>query len=303
MAGTTTTPSLKGRVAIITGAGKGLGKAYALHLAELGAAVVVNNRAGNSEPGQCSADRVANEIREAGGQAVANYDSVEDPGAAKRLISQALDNFGHLDTVVSNAGIDSASTFQKLDMRAFEQIMDINFGSVVRLLHAAWPHLLDAGQGRVVVSTSTAGLYGNRGQAAYAASKAALLGLAKTLAIEGAPHGLRVNAIAPYAVTQLTVPWFPQEQVAQFASENVAGVVGWLGSHDCSLSGQTVIAGAHHMRLARHLETATLRFEENPGNAVEQLSCAPCQETSPASAAAEFDDFMRSVGGQTTVPD
>jgi NAD(P)-dependent dehydrogenase (short-subunit alcohol dehydrogenase family) len=287
--------SLSNRVAIVTGAGKGLGRAYALHLAALGAGVVVNNRASNGGQSTRSADAVVSEIRAGGGEAIANYDSVEDSNAGQRLVSSALQHFGRLDIVVSNAGIDRASSFHKQQMADFETVLNINFLAVAHLLHAAWPHLRKARYGRIVVSTSSAGLYGNHGQAAYASSKAALLGLAKSLAIEGAPHNVLVNAIAPYAVTQLTEPWFQQEQVQAFSPESVSGLLGWLVSEHCNLKGTTLIVGANHARLVKTLETASIDLAEDPQAAVETLMQAPCGPRAAASASAEFEDFIRSL--------
>ena len=217
--------SLQDQVAIVTGAGKGLGRAYALHLAAMGARVVVNNRTSTER----SADAVVAEIRALGGNAVANYDSVEKADAGQCLVADALEHYGRLDIVIANAGIDSAASFHKQAMDDFERVMQINFFAVARLLHAAWPVLRDANYGRVLVSTSTAGCYGNHGQAAYSSSKAALLGLAKSLAIEGAPRGVLVNAIAPYAVTQMTRPWFPETHQRRFLqSPWQPWLAGWL---------------------------------------------------------------------------
>jgi NAD(P)-dependent dehydrogenase (short-subunit alcohol dehydrogenase family) len=287
--------NLRDRVAIVTGAGKGLGRAYALHLAALGASLVVNNRTSNDAPGASSADAVVGEITAGGGKAVANYDGVEADGAGERLVSDALAHFGRLDIVVSNAGIDRAASFQKQSVADFEMVMQVNFLSVARLLHAAWPVMREANYGRVLVSTSSAGLHGNHGQAAYSSSKAALLGLVKSLAIEGAPHGVLVNAIAPYAVTQMTRPWFPDDKLDAFSPDAVAGLVGWLVSQRCERTGLTLLCGAQHARLARALETCTVALGDDPGSAVEKLVQSPCVATAPASASAEFAEFMRSL--------
>jgi len=289
---TTGTHSLEGRVAIVTGAGKGLGRAYALGMASLGARVVINNRA-NHDPQDCpSADAVVAEIHAGGGEAVANYDEVEKPDAGESLVSAALSHFGRLDIVLSNAGIDRTRSFHKQPLEDFDEVVQINFHAVARLLHAAWPHLRTAGYGRVLVSTSTAGLWGNHGQAAYSASKAALLGLMKTLAIEGAPRGIRVNAIAPYAVTQLTAPWFPEQSAARFSPESAARLATWLVSEQCTLSGATLITGADHVRLAQPLETASLPLAGSFPDLIDELVNAPC-ETAQDSANAEFGDFVR----------
>jgi NAD(P)-dependent dehydrogenase (short-subunit alcohol dehydrogenase family) len=291
---TTAKHSLQNQAAIVTGAGKGLGRAYALHLASLGARVVVNNRISSEPKGPRSADEVVGEIRAQGGEAVANYDSVEASYSGKRLVETAIQHFGRLDIVIANAGIDRAGSFHKQQLADFESVLQINFLAVVRLLHAAWPQLRKANYGRVLVSTSTAGCYGNHGQAAYASSKAALLGLVKTLAIEGASHGVLVNAIAPYAETQLTRPWFNEQQLQAFSPDAVASLAGWLVSEHSKLNGQTLVAGANHARLVKTLETESISLADNPQAAIERLSAIPC-ETSPTSASAEFEDFLRSL--------
>ncbi len=287
--------SLRGRVAIITGAGKGLGRAYAVQLASLGAKVVVNNRSDNDPPQHPSADRVVAEIRDAGGEAIASYDRVEEPDSGERLVRAALDHFGRLDIVLSNAGIDRARSFHKQQMADFEEVMAINFHAVARLLHAAWPHLRSAGYGRVLVSTSTAGLWGNHGQAAYAASKAALVGLVKSLAIEGAARGIGVNALAPYAVTQLTAPWFGQTGAERFSPEAVARLASWLVGEACPLNGEILISGAGHLRLARVMESPSLPVPEDCRDLAAALGETSCTAI-PASATAEFEDFVQMLG-------
>lgn len=286
--------SLTGQVAIITGAGKGLGRAYALELATLGAAVIVNNRTSNDPPGQSSADNTVAAIEQAGGKALADYSSVEAPDAGQKLVQLALDNYGRLDIVLSNAGVDQPTSFHKQPLEDFKHNMEINFHSVVRLLHAAWPHLRENGYGRVLVSTSTAGLYGNHGQSAYSSSKAALLGLTKTLAIEGRGKGICANAIAPYAVTGLTRQWFDQERLAQFSTESVARVAGWLVSEQCNLSSETIIAGAGHARLAQYQETDSVPVNLDPGLAIKTLQSLERNQTH-ASANDEFQSFMQSL--------
>lgn len=288
------TESLRGRTAIVTGAGKGLGRAWALYLGARGASVVVNNRVSSGQSDKPSAEIVAQEIREAGGEAVANYDSVEEPAAGTRLVEQALQHFGQLDIVVANAGIDRASSYHKQAFEDFEEVMQVNFFAVARLLHAAWPVLRRRKYGRILVSASTAGLYGNHGQAAYASSKAALLGLVKTLSIEGAPNNLLVNALAPYAVSQLTESAFPPDQVAQFTPGAVSRLVGWLVSEQCRLTGKTIIAGAGHARLVQTLESDTIPLEGDIQLAVARLIDMPCR-FAPRSASDEFDVFRASV--------
>jgi NAD(P)-dependent dehydrogenase (short-subunit alcohol dehydrogenase family) len=285
---------LANRVAIVTGAGKGLGRAYAQHLASLGAMVVVNNRTANDPEGSSSADRVVDSIRQQGGEAIANYSSVEDPDSGNQLVACAMQHYGRLDIVLSNAGIDRAGSFHKLQIADFETVMEVNFMSVARLLHAAWPRMRQARYGRILVSTSTAGLYGNFGQLAYSSSKAALLGLVKTLALEGAAHDLHINAIAPYAVTQLTRSAFPAQQVEDFSAEAVAPLAAWLLGERCPLSGKTLISGAGQVRMADTLESETVCLGENIASAIATLSQKTMTHT-PRSASEEFESFYRSI--------
>ena len=286
--------SLQGRVAIVTGAGKGLGRAWALHLASRGARLVINNRGRRDQPGGSSVDQVGAQIRAEGGDAVANHDSVELADAAPRLIELALQRYGRLDIVIANAGIDRAGSFHKQGLAEFAHVFDVNFFAVARLLHAAWPVLREQGYGRVVVSSSTAGLYGNHGQAAYASSKAAVQGLVKTLAIEGAARNVLVNAIAPYAATQLTAAAFTGEQAGQFTPQATASLVAWLGSERCTVTGKTLIAGAGRARIAQTLESDTVVIGEDITAAISQLTAMACHYPQ-ATASAEFEDFRRSL--------
>jgi NADP-dependent 3-hydroxy acid dehydrogenase YdfG len=177
---------LQGRSAIVTGAGKGLGRAYALHLAAHGASVLVNNRRhpGESDT-QTSAAQTVAAIRAAGGTADANWSDVNDPESGPAMVQQALDKFGGLDIVVANAGVDTPTAFHKQSLADFRAIFDTGFFGNLHLAHAAWPHLLGQRYGRMVLTASSAGLHANHGQSAYSAAKAAVIGLMRSLAIEG----------------------------------------------------------------------------------------------------------------------
>jgi len=273
-------------VAIISGAGKGLGRTYALKLASLGIRVVVNNRSHPDQPN--SADAVVAEIRALGASAVAEYSSAQDPESGINLLNKALDTWGRLDIVVANAGFDHPQSFHKQSFADFEAIMETNFYGTARLLHAVWPHLRSAGYGRVVVSSSTAGLYGNHGQSAYAASKAALIGLMRSLHHEAKGHDICINAIAPYALTPLTAQWFPENWAALFSAEHVAESLSLLASSDSHISGKIVISGAGKLRQARMQETQALDLTET---AFDDLANLSALET-PESASQEFERFL-----------
>ena len=195
---TTAPDDLRGRSAIVTGAGKGLGRAYALHLAARGAAVLVNNRRHSGQTdAQTSAQETVDLIRQAGGVAQANWNDVSEADSGCAMVEQACLCFGRIDILVANAGVDAACAFHKQSLADFRAIFDVGFFGNLHLVHAAWPRLLAQGYGRVVLTASSAGLYGNHGQAAYGAAKAAVIRMTQQAALEFAPQGIRINVICP----------------------------------------------------------------------------------------------------------
>ena len=280
------------KVAIVTGAGKGLGRSYAIYLAARGARVVVNNRRrSNSEPS--SADEVVQAIRQAGGQAIANYDSVEDPAAGARIVQQAVDAWGRVDILINNAGVDQRSTFHKVSVDQFRQIFDINFYGSLYVTHAAYARMRAAGYGRIVVSTSVAGLYGLHGLTAYSASKAALIGFMRTLAMEGKSHNVLTNAISPYAATPMTARQgnMPEEFMTTMRPEFVAPAVALLVSDQTSLNGQVIIAGKGAFRRAANVEGRGLRYAE-PTEATAEALARDVAQLLDMEGATEFADAM-----------
>jgi NAD(P)-dependent dehydrogenase (short-subunit alcohol dehydrogenase family) len=270
---------MRDRVVIVTGAGKGLGRAYALDLAARGALVVVNNRwADRSQPS--SAHAVVAEIREAGGRAVANLDPAEDPASGEALVAQALAEFGRLDAVVSNAGVPETLRLHRQTAEGFKRIFDINFFGAFHLVQAAWPALSAAKAGRIVVSASSAGLHGGDGMAAYASSKAALIGLVRGLAVEGKPRGLMINAIAPYAVTAMTEAHLAPGMAERMDPAAVAPLVSWLVSEACDVTGQTLVSGGGRVRAAVSVEGQPVSLEPGRiGEAVRTAMAAEPRET------------------------
>ena len=283
---------LHGRVAIVTGAGKGLGRAYALQLAQRGARVLVNNRrhAGEADA-DTSAAQTVQAILDAGGSAVANWCDVTDPDSGAAMVAQAQGEFGRLDIVIANAGIDSASTFARQSMADFRAIFDTGFFGNLHLVHAAWPQLLEAQYGRVLLTTSSAGLYGNHGQVAYSAAKAAVIGMVRALAIEGRRHGVLVNAIAPYGYSQMTARYMPTEMAVSFDPQRVAPLVAWLSSAGCDVSGEVLVCGGGLVRRAGVGETDALVLQgEDVAGAVHQLQALGWH--SHASASDSFSRFL-----------
>ncbi len=203
----------KGRVAIVTGAGGGLGRQHALALAARGAKVVVNDLGGardGSGGSVSAAEAVVAEIRDAGGDAIANGASVTDWDAVQAMVKQAVDTWGRIDILVNNAGILRDKSFAKMELADFRLVMDVHLMGAVHCCKAVWPYMTEQKYGRILMTTSSSGLYGNFGQSNYSAAKLALVGLMQTLSLEGAKYGIHVNALAPTAATRMTEDLMPQ---------------------------------------------------------------------------------------------
>jgi NAD(P)-dependent dehydrogenase (short-subunit alcohol dehydrogenase family) len=203
----------KGRVAIVTGAGGGLGRQHALALAARGARVVVNDLGGardGSGGSVSAAQAVVDEIRAAGGEAIANGASVTDFEAVQAMVAQAVAAWGRVDILVNNAGILRDKSFAKMDLADFRLVMDVHLMGAVHCTKAVWALMNEQKYGRIVMTTSSSGLYGNFGQSNYGAAKLALVGLMQTLSIEGAKNDIRVNCLAPTAATRMTEDLMPE---------------------------------------------------------------------------------------------
>ncbi|MEO8874192.1 MAG: SDR family NAD(P)-dependent oxidoreductase [Polyangiaceae bacterium] len=226
-----------GKVVIVTGAGNGLGRSHALLFGSRGAKVVVNDLGGGHTGGgksSAAADKVVEEIKAAGGEAVANYDSVED---GDKIVQSALDNFKRVDVVINNAGILRDVSFPKMTREDWDLIYRVHVLGAFKVTHAAWPHMRDQGYGRVIFTASAAGIYGNFGQANYAMAKLGLVGLAQTLALEGAKKNVRVNAIAPIAGSRMTETVLPKEILDSLKPELVTPLVAYLAHESCEENG------------------------------------------------------------------
>jgi NAD(P)-dependent dehydrogenase (short-subunit alcohol dehydrogenase family) len=281
------------RVVVITGSGKGLGRAFALHAAASGACVVVNNRRREGEPS--SADAVVAEIKAAGGDAVADYHDVRDAGAAQGLADVALKTWGRLDAIILNAGIiGPAAKFGGQTEENFRDVLETNFFANLSIIQAALPHVIASGSGRVVLVASSAGLYGVRGRAPYAASKGALIGLALTLSHELRREGVGVNVLSPYAATQMTADTFEaQQEIGQrMTPESVAPVATWLTSAACDANGEIWVSGGGYVRRARMMEGDVAHFAslDEVHGALEAARPMQSAEGFPG-AEASFADF------------
>jgi len=255
------------KVIVITGAGGGLGRAYARFLAANGALVVVNDLGGSrdgSGAGTSMADTVVEEIRAAGGRAVANYSSVATAEGAAEIVQTALDEFGAVHGVVSNAGILRDSAFHKMSDDNWDAVQKVHLYGGFYVLRAAWPHLREQSFGRVVVATSTSGIYGNFGQANYGAAKAGLIGLINTLAIEGAKYNITANAIAPLAATRMTADIAPQELLDKLDPDLVAPAVGYLMSEQNQNSGSVFVVGGGLVQRVAQFQNDGVTFSAPP---------------------------------------
>ena len=224
-----------GRVAIVTGAGGGLGKQHALALAKRGAKVLVNDLGGNvhGEGGSVSAAQaVVDEIIKAGGEAIANGASVTDFEAVQGMVKQAMDTWGRVDILVNNAGILRDKSFSKMEIADFRLVMEVHVMGALHCTKAVWPIMQAQNYGRVIMTTSSSGLYGNFGQANYGAAKMALAGLMQTLSIEGAKHDIRVNCLAPTAATRMTEGLMPQAVLDALQPQAVSPAMLVMASED-----------------------------------------------------------------------
>lgn len=264
---------VKGRVAVITGAGGGLGRQHALLFAREGARVVVNDLGGHRDGsgfGSDMADSVVAEITDAGGEAVANYDDVATADGGERVVATALDTFGQVDIVVNNAGILRDRSFHKMPPADWDAVLRVHLYGTFNVTRAAWPHMRAQRFGRVVVTTSTSGLFGNFGQANYGAAKMGMVGLINTLAVEGARYNVTANAIAPLADTRMTADVIPDETRTQLDPAYVSPVVVHLSSEECTDTGViTLASGGHYARIA-YMQARGVQFDHVPS--VEEIA-------------------------------
>ncbi|MFH1531940.1 MAG: SDR family NAD(P)-dependent oxidoreductase [Pseudomonadota bacterium] len=288
-----------GRVAVVTGGGRGLGRTYALELARRGAKVVVNDpgdtRDGAKDGFARPANEVVDEIRAAGGEAVASYDSVADEAGGQAIIDAALDAFGRCDILIHNAGILRDRSFVRMSAEEWDAVLAVHLDGAFNVCRPAFRRMKAQGYGRVVLTTSAAGLFGNFGQANYGAAKAGQVGLMNTLAIEGARSGIKVNTVAPLAATRLTEDVLPPELQEKLTPEYVTPLVVYLASERCPDTGRVVAAGMGYFGRYAVVQGEGVRLGEGgpptPEGVLEALD-----RIADLSEASVYRDMMASVG-------
>jgi NAD(P)-dependent dehydrogenase (short-subunit alcohol dehydrogenase family)/acyl dehydratase/putative sterol carrier protein len=312
-----------GRVAIVTGAGAGLGRVYALELAKRGAKVVVNDlggaRDGSGKGSKTPAEKVADEINASGGEALANYDNVATVKGGENIIKTALDAFGTVDILINNAGILRDKTFLKMEPETWQAVIDVHLNGAYNVSRPAFGVMREKGYGRILMTTSAAGLYGNFGQTNYSAAKMGLVGLMNTLKLEGEKHNIKVNTIAPMAASRLTQDILPPDVIAKLKPELVAPMALYLVSEQCPVSGNiynvgmgcfnraAIVTGAGTVAgddgeiptaeqlLGQWEKVTDLKGAKEYGNATEQVGDVLQAFTKPPEAAEDAKQGFKSV--------
>jgi NAD(P)-dependent dehydrogenase (short-subunit alcohol dehydrogenase family) len=254
-----------GKVVIVTGAGGGLGRCHALEFARRGAKVIVNDLGGavdGTGGGSAAADAVVKEIKDAGGTALANGSSVTDDTGVANMVKQAMDAYGRIDVLIANAGILRDKSFAKMELKDFDAVMAVHVMGTVKPAKAIWQIIRDQQYGRIVVTTSSTGLYGNFGQTNYGTAKLGLVGFMNSLKLEGAKDNVKVNAICPVAATRMTENLLPPNILEMIKPEYVTPAVVFLASEDAP-TGAIISAGAGVFSSSQIMESAGVNLGHN----------------------------------------
>ncbi|MGW5097597.1 SDR family NAD(P)-dependent oxidoreductase [Streptomyces nodosus] len=286
----------EGQVAVVTGAGGGLGRAYAVALAERGVKVVVNDmgQPGGMSDGQSAEAEVAAGIRAAGGEAFAHLCDVTDAEAVENMIDETLRRWGRVDILINNAGILRDKSFAKMQLDHVRQVVDVHLMGSVHCTKAVWPHMVERGYGRVLMTTSASGIYGNFGQSNYGAAKSGLVGLMNVLAIEGERKGIHVNALAPTAATRMTEGLIDDRILDLLTPESIAPGALFLVSEKAPT--KTILAaGAGVFAVARMTESAGVYLPEGDRSpeAVAERWAEISDMSDPVITASAFDQTNR----------
>jgi NAD(P)-dependent dehydrogenase (short-subunit alcohol dehydrogenase family) len=263
-----------GKVAVITGAGGGLGKAYALLLAARGARVVVNDLGGTfdgSGSDATPAQQVVDQIKSEGGEAVANYESVAEWESAQKIVQAALDNYGQIDILINNAGILRDKSLLKMELEDYRKIMEVHLDGTFYCTKAAFAGMKERTYGRIVSTASAAGLYGNFGQTNYGAAKMGIAGLMNSVAQEGARYNIKANTIVPTAGTRLTFTVMPEDVIGKVKPDYVAPIVAWLCSEQCAETGKMFSAGGGYFSRAAVVEGPGIVFSADKEITIEMI--------------------------------
>jgi NAD(P)-dependent dehydrogenase (short-subunit alcohol dehydrogenase family) len=295
-----------GQVAVITGAGRGLGKVYALELAKRGAKIVVNDLGGGTdgmdEGARNAADDVVAEIKAAGGEAVANYDSVTAPEGGSNIIQTAVDHFGRVDILINNAGILRDKTFAKMEPEMWYGIQDVHLYGAYNVTRPAFLIMKEQGYGRIVLTTSAAGLFGNYGQTNYSAAKMGLIGFMNTLKLEGEKHDIKVNTISPIATTRLTKDLLPPDLVDDLKPEMVTPIVLYLCAEQCPSSGGVYQAGLKLFNRAALVSGPGFRFDPQDEELSPEAVAAQWSQITSLEGAREYPDGIQAIYDMASMP-
>ncbi len=293
-----------GKVAIVTGAGGGLGRQHALELARRGARVVVNDLGGSmdgSGGSSTAADAVVDEIKALGGEAIANGSSVTDDAGVAHMIKQAMDTWGRIDILIANAGILRDKSFSKMEIADFELVLNVHLMGTMKPTKAVWEIMKAQNYGRIVVTTSSSGLYGNFGQSNYGAAKLGIIGFMNTIKLEGQKNNIHINAISPVAATRMTEGLMPPAVLEKLKPEYVTPGVVFLASDEAP-TGAILTAGAGAFALAKIVETEGVYLGED-GLSVEEVRDNWAKITDDSQAQAYFaggeqgQKFFRKMAG------
>ena len=298
---------LAGTAGIVTGGGKGLGRAFALDLAAAGASVVVNNRNRQvDDAGRGPADHVVAEILAAGGAAVAEHSDVADPAAAASMVDLALRTYGRLDFLVTSAAVANPEMFHKSTPERFDAVIATNVGGTAHVAQLCAAHMRRHGGGRIVLVASTAGLHGEPTAAAYSASKGAVIALGRAIAVEGERRGVLTNVLLPYATTQMTDTGMAAEFRDAMAAALVAPVVSALVDPACTLNGQVLVAAGGRLRAAAAVEYGTVDLPAGRLGAGELADLLATSRKSPPrefpDAPSAFADFVAGLDASDGTP-
>ncbi|MDY7032469.1 MAG: SDR family oxidoreductase [Thermodesulfobacteriota bacterium] len=288
-----------GRVAIVTGAGRGLGKSHALLLASRGAKVVVNDLGGAvdgaGDGSQTPAEEVVTEIKAAGGEAIADYNGVHTAEGGQGIIETATKNYGKVDILINNAGILRDVSFIKQTEDQWDMVHKVHLYGAYYVTKAAWPIMKENKYGRVIMTTSAAGLYGNFGQTNYSSAKLALVGFMNSLKAEGAKYNILVNTIAPGAVSRMTESIMPKEVLGLMKPELVSPVVALMCAEDFKETGLVIAAGAGHFAKVQISESKGVYLDPNSAITIEDVQ-AKMPDISNMEGAITVQNAMDGVG-------